>query len=90
MEHGGQPGHRSAWEDKDANNLTHDFFKNILPVMDNGYMRPRYNGYLHFQDEAGIPLQKCLMEDGDPSKALTEMNRIYRESLVQKKTIATV
>lgn len=90
MEHGGQSGHRSAWEDNNANNLTHDFFKNILPVMNNGYMRPRYNSYLHFQDGAGVPLQKCLMEDGNPSAALNEMNRIYQESLVQAKTIAIV
>ena len=90
MEHGGQPGHRSAWEDEYANILTHDFLKNILPVMDNGYMRPRYNGYLHFQDHAGVPLQKCLMKDGNPLTALNEMNRIYHQSLIQEKTIAIV
>ena len=87
-EHGGQPGHRSAWLDDDANNLTNNFFKNILPVMDNGYMRPRYNGYLYFQDHAGYPLQKCLFNDGDPIGALNEMNNIYQQSLIHK-TIAT-
>ena len=50
--------------DAEANHLTHDFFTNVLPVMDNGYVRPRYNGYLHFQDHAGLPLQKCIMENG--------------------------
>jgi multiple sugar transport system substrate-binding protein len=50
-------------------------------VMDNGYMRPRYNGYLSFQDHAGSPLQACLKEDGDPVKALREMNLYYRQSL---------
>lgn len=90
IQHGGQPGHRSAWLDKDANHLTHDFFKNILPVMDNGYVRPRYNGYLHFQDHAGIPLQKCLMENCDPAIALEEMNRIYRQSLIHKQSMMPV
>jgi len=84
MQLGGQPGHRSAWIDDEANLLTNDFFKNILPVMDNGYVRPRYNGYLHFQDHAATPLQKCLMENGDPLKTLNEMNKIYRQSLGQK------
>ena len=42
LQHGGQPGHRSAWTDGEANQLTHDFFKNILPIIDNGYLRPRY------------------------------------------------
>ena len=84
VQHGGQPGHRLAWEDEAANRLTHNFFKNILPVMDNGYVRPRYNGYLHFQDQAGEPLQKCLIENGDPAIALNEMNKIYRNSISHK------
>src|SRR5258705_4419240 len=87
VQHGGQPGHRSAWLDNDANYLTHDFFSKILPVMDNGYMRPRYNGYLHFQDHAGTPLQKCLRENGNPLKAWEEMNKIYRQSLIHKQSI---
>ena len=85
VQNGGQPGHRSAWTDNEANRLTNDFFKNILHVMDNGYVRPRYNGYLHFQDQAGIPLQKCLLEDGDPEKTLKEMKKIYRQSINYKK-----
>jgi multiple sugar transport system substrate-binding protein len=84
VQHGGQPGHRSAWTDDETNLLTNDFFKNILPVMDNGYVRPRYNGYLHFQDHAGGPLQTCLMENGDPVKALNEINKIYRQSITHK------
>lgn len=87
VQHGGQPGHRSAWLDADANRLTHDFFTKVLPVMDNGYVRPRYNGYLHFQDHAGFPLQKCIMENSSPIKALNEMNEIYQQSLSHK-TIA--
>ena len=81
VQHGGQPGHRSAWTDASANHLTNYFFTQVLPVMDNGYMRPRYNGYLHFQDHAGDPLQDCLEYDGDPSKALREMNKLYQQSL---------
>jgi multiple sugar transport system substrate-binding protein len=90
VQHGGQPGHRSAWTDPEANRLTHDFFKQVLPVMDNGYIRPRYNGYLHFQDHAGAPLQKCLMEGSDPVIALNEMNNIYQQSLHHKQSIVTV
>jgi multiple sugar transport system substrate-binding protein len=81
IQHGGQPGHRSAWTDPAANHLTNYFFTQVLPVMDNGYMRPRYNGYLHFQDHAGDPLQDCLKNDGDPSKALREMNKLYQQSI---------
>lgn len=90
VQHGGQPGHRTAWIDKDANQLTNNFFKNILPVMDNGYVRPRYNGYLYFQDHAGKPLQRCLLKDGDPVSALNEMNKIYKESILKNRSIVTV
>ena len=83
VENGGQPGHRSAWIDAAANHLTNNFFSKVLPVMDNGYMRPRYNGYLHFQDEAGNPLQQCIMNNEKAATALTAMNRIYKQSLVK-------
>ncbi|RXK57979.1 extracellular solute-binding protein [Lacibacter luteus] len=84
VQHGGQPGHRSAWIDPSANHLTNYFFTQVLPVMDNGYMRPRYNGYLHFQDHAGDPLQQCLLHDTDPQKALDAMNTIYEQSLAKQ------
>jgi len=86
VQNGGQPGHRSAWTDEDANRSTNDFFKNILPIMDNGYVRPRYNGYLYFQDHAGEPLQKCLIKDSDPVSALNEMNKLYKESILSART----
>jgi multiple sugar transport system substrate-binding protein len=82
VQHGGQPGHKTAWMNEDANRLTHNFFTKLLPVMERGYTRPRYNGYLHFQDHAGLPLQQCLLMDSDPESVLDEMNKIYRQSLV--------
>lgn len=86
VQHGGQPGHLSAWKDDLANTLTNNFFKSVLPVMENGYVRPRYNGYLHFQDHAGTPLQQCLLHDGDPEATLNEMNKIYQQSFAAAKT----
>ena len=81
VQNGGQPGHRAAWLDETANQLTNSFFTNTLPVMDNGFVRPRYNGYLHFQDNAGAPLQHCIMNDTNPGQALAEMNLIYKSSI---------
>jgi len=86
VQHGGQPGHRAAWTDAFANLLTDNFFNEVLPVMDNSYMRPRYNGYLYFQDHAGTPLQQCLLNDSNSAHTLKEMNKIYRQSLVNKQS----
>jgi multiple sugar transport system substrate-binding protein len=81
VEHGGQPGHKSAWVSEGANTLCNNYFKNVLPAMENGYMRPRYNGYLHFQDHAGDPVQRYLMTDSRPQDVLQEINIIYKRSL---------
>ncbi|MEO7309988.1 MAG: extracellular solute-binding protein [Chitinophagaceae bacterium] len=89
-QHGGQPAHRTAWTDRAANQLTNDFFNNVLPVMDNGYTRPRYNGYLHFQDNAGAPLQQCLLGKQDAATTLDQMNKIYQQSLLHLKPAAAL
>ncbi|MBS1567757.1 MAG: extracellular solute-binding protein [Bacteroidetes bacterium] len=78
---GGQPGHRTAWTSARANAITNDFFSTLLPVMDRGYMRPRYNGYLHFQDHAGDPLQEYLRDGGSAAATLEKMNKLYRASI---------
>lgn len=87
-EHGGQPGHLKAWQDEHTNRLTNGFFQSVLPVMQNGYIRPRYNGYLHFQDHAGDPVQQCMMGLLQPLEALEQMNHIYRHSLANPKHLA--
>ena len=81
VQHGGQPGHRGAWTDPEADRLTGGFFSSVLPVMGRGYLRPRYHGYLHFQDLAGDPLRDCLMNGTDPDRALDAMDAIYRSSI---------
>ena len=85
VQHGGQPGHLAAWTNNMANLLTNGFFHTVLPVMKNGYMRPRYNGYLHFQDHAGDPVQRYLLQGGNPETVLKEIDRIYQQSLVGEK-----
>jgi multiple sugar transport system substrate-binding protein len=81
VEHGGQPGHLSAWENEAANRLCKNYFANVLPAMERGFVRPRYNGYFHFQDRAGEPLQQFLQQGGNPEKLLKDMNVLYQRSL---------
>ncbi len=81
----GQPGYLKAWQSDLNNKLTHNFFTNVLPVMENGYMRPRYHGYLHFQDEAGLYIQEYLSGKQKNEKLVIEkLNAIYQESLKKK------
>ncbi|MCP5094069.1 MAG: extracellular solute-binding protein [Chloroflexi bacterium] len=80
FENGGQPGHRSAWESWEVNGRSHNYFRNTLPALDRAYLRPRYPGYLHFQDNAGDPVRDYLMHGGDPKQTLAKMTKLYRES----------
>lgn len=81
VQHGGQPAHEKAWTDPEADRLTGGFFSAVLPVMERGYLRPTYPGYLHFQDRAGDPLRDCLMHGTDPNQVLDAMDVFYRESI---------
>jgi multiple sugar transport system substrate-binding protein len=90
VQHGGQPGHLSAWTDEEANRLTNNFFKNVLPVMQHGFIRPRYHGYLFFQDHAGEPLQRCIQNQKSINDTIYEMNSLYRQSFFSNKPIAFV
>lgn len=84
LEHGGQPGHRSAWTAEKANLLTNNYFHNLLPTLDRAYVRPRYHGYLHFQDKAGDVVRSYLMQGDSEEAALEAINKIYKESLLIK------
>lgn len=79
-EHGGQPGHRNAWVDETLNRNTANYFRHTLPALERAYLRPRYDGYLQFQDEAALVLHEFISKGGEPISALETMNDIYRKS----------
>jgi multiple sugar transport system substrate-binding protein len=85
VQHGGQPGHGAAWTNRMANMITNNFFHAVRPAMENGYVRPRYNGYLHFQDHAGYPVQQYLQNPVKPEAVLQEINSIYQKSRAGEK-----
>lgn len=80
---GGQPAHREAWLDAHVNQNCGDFFLNTLDTLDNAYIRPRYDGYVFFQDTASLVLHKCLMGAISGKECISEMKRIYRESMLR-------
>ena len=80
FENGGQPGHRSAWLDAEVNRRSNDYFLNTLPALDRAYLRPRFPGYLHFQDQGGAPIREYLMEGGDGRRTLAELKRLFGEA----------
>ncbi|WP_313516103.1 extracellular solute-binding protein [Sphingobacterium sp.] len=83
IEAGGQPGHRRAWNDSLVNLLTNNFFKNTIPALDRSFIRPRYNGYLEFQDLAGNEIYGYLKNGNSASETLNKLNLIYRKKVNQ-------
>jgi multiple sugar transport system substrate-binding protein len=77
---GGQPGHRSAWINPALDNQCSGFFSRTLPTLDRAFIRPRYAGYLDFQDTACLHIHDFMRNGGDAGKTLDTVNRIYRET----------
>lgn len=80
FETGGQPGHRGGWLDEANNAACTNFFNDTLPTLDRAFVRPRYTGYLDFQDVAGDPIHDYLREGGNATVVLNKLDALYRES----------
>jgi multiple sugar transport system substrate-binding protein len=72
---GGQPGHRSAWLDPALNAATTNFFANTLPTLDSGWVRPRFPGFIAFQDQASKLVHDYLIRGGLEDRVLANMNK---------------
>jgi multiple sugar transport system substrate-binding protein len=77
---GGQPARRSAWQDEELNRLTNGFFRQTLSSIERAYVRPRYSGYVAFQEQAGVPIANYLQSGGSAQSALSAINLLYRAS----------
>ena len=79
---GGQPGHLSAWQDALNNQLTGNFFNRTLPAMQRAWVRPRFNGFLAFQEQAGLPMQDWIQSGGSTRDCLKAVNEVWKRSAV--------
>lgn len=77
---GGQPSHRSAWDDVAANALCGEFFSGTKITQEEAFVRPRYSGYVPLQTRGGIALRETLRDGRSAEAALDKLNQLYRES----------
>jgi len=74
---GGQPGHRSAWDDPEVNKKCHSFFANTITTLELAYVRPRDKHFPAFQEKAGEYLHKMLAAGRNAKEIVTEINHLY-------------
>ena len=77
---GGQPSHRSAWDDTAANVLCGGFFSGTKATQEEAFVRPRYSGYVPLQTTGGAALQETLRDGRSGDATLDKLNQLYRES----------
>lgn len=77
---GGQPGHAAAWEDDAVNAATGDFYRNTRATLEAGYLRPRHDGYMGFQELASERLNEALKGGEDGDRVIADLNRAFRGS----------
>jgi multiple sugar transport system substrate-binding protein len=78
MSSGGQPGHRAAWLDAEANRVTGGFFRDTLATLDEAWLRPRYYGYIEFQEHASELVHPCALGLKGISETLAELDELHR------------
>jgi multiple sugar transport system substrate-binding protein len=81
---GGQPGHRSAWLDPETNRVSRNFFRKTLPTLDEAWLRPRWSGYLDFQERAGAIVHRYLWSGGNAGDKIRNLNRLATETMMKR------
>lgn len=77
VDHGGQPGSRTAWTSDHANAVTNGFFRDTLPVLDAAWLRPTRPGFLALFHSANTRLATVLTEGAPVDEFTRYLNDGY-------------
>ena len=80
---GGQPGHAAAWEDDAVNTATGGFYRNTRATWEGGWVRPRHDGYMAFQQAASDRLNAGLTERHPATGVVADLNDLFRRSFLK-------
>ena len=82
---GGQPGHLKAWKNDKINNNCNNFFKNTLETLQKSWLRPRYDGYMYYQDVGGTLVNNYLKGEISIDVTINAMIEEFDKSLYVNK-----
>lgn len=73
---GGQPGRKSAWLDDAVNALALGYFRATLPVLEQAWLRPRFDGFVSLQNHAAGVLARFLQGEITSAKTLQDLDTL--------------
>ena len=77
---GGQPGHLKAWQNEKINNNCENFFSNTLLTLQKSWLRPRYDGYMYYQDKGGTLINSYLKGENNLEITFDNLLREFERS----------
>ena len=83
---GGQPGHIDSWKNQLINDDSLNFFQSTINTLEQAWLRPRYNGYMYFQDIGGTIINEYLKSNNSPETVIDQLILEFEKSFsVNKK-----
>ena len=76
-EHHGQPARRELWLDEAVNVRFGGCYRDTLATMEGCWIRPRYKGYLAFQERASELVEAHLRGDISEDALLSQLERLH-------------
>ncbi len=76
-DHHGQPAHLALWQDDAINERFADCYRDTLETMEGCWIRPRYDGYLAFQEKAGDLIEAHLRGALGEDTLLDQLERLH-------------
>jgi multiple sugar transport system substrate-binding protein len=75
---GGQPALRAAWESAAVNAACGDFYQRTRATLDQAWVRPRFPGWIGFQDEGSAVIRDGMISRAAPATTLRRLRDSFR------------
>jgi multiple sugar transport system substrate-binding protein len=75
---GGQPALRMAWESDAVNAACADFYRHTRRTLDRAWVRPRFPGWIAFQDRGSAVIRGGLRRTNASSQILRQLQVAFR------------
>ena len=75
---GGQPALHVAWQSADVNAACGGFYRQTLATLDQAWLRPRYPGWIAFQQEGSAVVRGGLLSRAGPGAILRQLQSVFR------------